>query len=428
MIKNFKRGSYRISKIAALGCLVCTVATITNGIQVNALDVSKLSNMENTIIYSSDSSGEKMQFLIDADEKEYGDPYKAQKVAGFKYKLPDYVVDNYDVGSGNVVRKVSDDENAVFIEFYNKDENAKGAWSYSMLIFKGDPKNVLKSIQEKHNGRQFESFDVEQQDKSINGVDGQVITVTISYPEQKDGDLIIPVLKEVSKYFVWKENGINYGIRYKSVSTVNKEDHVIVDISEDNASNIVKSLKDIDKITNVNYYRDKELFTKDLMNIYDEEDLKKAKNIIGFNPKFPVNIDNGIKLGGAHINIADDSDVENNNMDYYMDMEYEIDGGFITLTSEKSNKTYDEIKEKGYYDSKKYDIEKDQFVPVKINAEKLNLGHKEVYKSREENEENDTSFYFWEEDGICYELMFWNSSEDSVDSIAELFINSQEYK
>lgn len=166
------------------------------------------------------------------------------------------------------------------------------------------------------------------------------------------------------------------------------------------------------------------------MMIYDEEDLKDAKNIIGFNPKFPVNIKDDIKISQSSISLTYDSDIANNKLDYQLWTRYEKDNDFIILTSAEKNKEYDEIKDKGYYNTEYYDIEKEESVPVKVNAEKLKLGDKEVYKSREEDKSNELIqyIYFWEEDGIDYQLNFFNKSDENLDSIAQLFINSEEYK
>ena len=429
MIKNFKKGSYKISRMAALGCLVCTVVTLTNGLQVNALDINNIPKLENKVVYNND----KPKFLVDSDSKYYADMNKVEKVAGFKYKLPDYVVDSYEAKSGGTVQKILENENAVEVFFHNTDESAK-AWNYKMIISKCDSSEAIKKIEKEHNGGVSKdiSINVDKKDTSINGLDGQIVTVVTECPEWSDGEYTFSATKETGKYFVWNEDGVNYSINYNSTFESNNMTSTFVDISNDNISNIIKSLKDIDKLTNVNYSKEQELSTETaVMAIFDEEDLQKAKSIIGFNPKFPVNINDDIKISQADINITFDSDIENNKLFYDMWMRYEMnDGNFITLTSAQKNYQYDEIKENGYFNTEEYDIEKQEAIPLKISAEKINLGNREVYKSREENKDNNLILhdYFWEEDGIFYELTIWNKSEDSVDAIAELFINSQEYK
>lgn len=428
MIKNFKKGSYKISRMAALGCLVCTVVTLTNALQVNALDINNLTKLENNIVYNND----KHEFLIDSDSKHYADMNKVQKVAGFKYKLPDYLVDNYEAVSGGSVQKISDSENAVEVYFNNTDENA-AAWSYEMIISKCDAGDAVKKIQMDHSVGLSEdiSANVEKKDASINGLNGQIMTVIIDTPEQSDGEYTFSATKETCRYFVWNEDGVNYSINYNSTFESNNKTRTIVDISDDNVYHIINSLKDIDNLTNVKYSKEQELSTETaVMAIFDEEDLQKAKNIIGFNPKFPVNINDDIKISQASINITGDSDIESNKLYYDMWMRYELEDGFITLTSAQKNEEYNQIKEKGYFDTEEFDIEKQESIPLKINAEKINLGNREVYQCREENKDNDLILhdYFWEEDGICYQLIIWNKSEESVDAIAEIFINSQEYK
>lgn len=431
MIKNFKRGSYKISKMAALGCLVCTVATLTNSIQVSALDLSSLSAIENSVVYSEK---EKSQFLVESDNKHYADMNKVQKIAGFKYKIPDYIVDNYETESGGSVQKVSENENAVEIFFSNRDQNAK-SWSYQLIISKCDPDDALKKIAETNNSGLSEnlSINIEKENTSLKELNGQKVIVTVDCPEKTDGEYTFSAFKETIKYFVWNEDGVNYSINYNSKFESNGKTNTTTDISEDNIYDIVKSLKDIDKITNPYYGKEPKLSTETpIMQIYDGDDLQKAKSIIGFNPKFPVNIKDDIKIIQASINITYDSDIENNKLYYEMWSKYELNNGdFITLTSSNKNNEYEDIKEKGYYIIKDYDNEKNEFISLKVSAEKINLGNKVVYKSKEEDNNNITNIYFWEEEGVIYQLILWNNvdkSDNNLDSIAEVFINSEEYK
>ncbi len=52
MIKKFKTGSYRISIIGVLGCVLITIIMLTNSINVNALDINtnKLATESSTAI------------------------------------------------------------------------------------------------------------------------------------------------------------------------------------------------------------------------------------------------------------------------------------------------------------------------------------------------------------------------------------------
>ena len=427
MIKNFKK-RYYISRLVALECLVCTAVTFTSSIPVNAFTQNNLSTLKNNIIYSNE---QKSKLLIDDEIKSYKDLDKAQKMAGFKFKLPDYIVDNYDGMKGAVVQKIADNENAVKIYFYNNNDDTLDSWNYSMIISKGDISKAVMEI-EKYNTRGLSvDISLNKEDASIKGISGQIVTLTIDYPEKIEGDYKISAAKQVCKYFVWNEDGVNYSVNYNSTFTSEDNTYTSSNISEDNIVNIAKSLKDTDKITNTNYGKRQELSTESpIMMIYDEEDLENAKDIIGFNPKFPVNVKDDIEISQSCVNLTSNSDIENNKLDYDVWIRYERNNDFITLTSSKENKEYNEIKENGYFNTEEYDIEKQEAIPLKIAAEKINLGNREVYRSREENKDNNLILhdYFWEEDGVFYELIVWNNSEDSVDAIAESFINSQEYK
>ena len=426
MIKNLKK-RYYISRLVALECLVCTAVTITSNMPVNAFTQNNLFKLKNSITYSNE---QKSKILIDDKIKSYKDLDKAQKIAGFKFKLPDYIVDNYDGMKGAIVQKIADNENAVKVYFYNNNDSLD-SWNYSMIISKGDIGKAVMEI-EKYNTRGVSvDISLNKEDASIKGISGQIVTLTTNYPEKIEGEDKISVAKEVCKYFVWNEDGVNYSINYNSIFTSENSTYTSSNISEDNIFNIARSLKDTDKITNENYGKRQGLSTEvPIMMIYDEEDLENAKDIIGFNPKFPVNIKDDIEISQSCVNLTSDSDIENNKLDYDVWIRYERNNDFITLTSSKKNKEYNEIKEKGYYNIEHYDMEKEEFLTLKVHAEKLNLGNKEVYKSREEDNDNNLIqyIYFWEENGVDYELIFFNEKDENVDSIAQIFINSQEYR
>lgn len=429
MINKFKKRPYKITAAVALGCLVCIAGTTTNGVNAKALDIENLQVMHNSVQYDKN---EKPKFLVDSKIKHYDDIYKTQKVAGFEFKLPDYT-DNTLVKEPSVsIEKITDDNNVVkiFFDNFNDDRNMK---NYEMIISEYDPIEVLKEINKYGNGN--DNTKVEKQQHSINGINGDIVTVTVNIPEEKNDDYVINAEEDIYKYFVWNENGINYCIEFSSEYREDNDITTDVKLSEDDIYTVLNSLKNIDDISNINYNGEKE---KELsagvavMPIYDEEDLNKAKSIIGFNPKFPVNINNNIKASQSSVNINPDSDIENGKIKYNLWTRYEFADTsketFITFISSEENDIYDEIKNKGYYTREKYDYKADESSSVNISAEKISLGGRQVYKSQEDDGDYRTVNYLWQEDGIYYELIFWNTENVDLDSLAQVFISSEEYR
>lgn len=419
MIKNFKKGSFKISRMAALGCLVCTAATITSGVQVKALDFNNVSAIENSVMYAKENGS---QFLIDSYEKQYSDASKAQKIAGFNYKLPDYAAKNCRFYGGTTVEKISESNNIVNLSFSDADENKHSQNTrYEMYIFKGDPYETLKAEREllyKDNKyydlNETNVYVQKEGGRTINGINGQVITITEESSES-DG---MEASKSVEKYFVWNEDGICYALEYNgTVKLEGKDDYVFDNLSDDDISNIAKSLKDIKDLKNVDYNKQSEAFADitSLIDIYDKEDLEKAKSMIGFNPKFPVNIKNDIKIDAA---VA----FKDKNNDYEMEIDYSKGDNDIVLTATKDNTKYDESKKNGSYNYKFYGEKSADYTIKTVQPDKLTIDNKEVYKGKEEEE----TVYIWKEDSVYYELVFSDQSNQDTDSIAQVFIESKE--
>lgn len=418
MIKNFKKGSFKISRMAALSCVVCTVATIVSSVQVKALDFNNISSMENTTMFASESA--QQQFLIDAQSKRYTDPYKAQKIAGFNYKFPDYVVNNYEFDERIRVDRISENNNLVNLFFENHNESDR-LMSYSISIFKGDPYETIKT-KEKLLSEDFYNnvnIDVQREDATVKGINGQVITVNKDYSEFKNENIVMNVSKSVHKYFVWNEDGVYYALNYNSIYTTNQKDNVSTNLSEDDINNIAKSLKDIKDLKIVDYNNEQNNSMEDFaIEIYDKEDLKKAKDAIGFNPKLPVNIKDNIKIDEAVAFKDEDGCL--------MDMSYEDGDKVIQLTAAKNNKEYDESKKNGFYETKVLNEENDGFISKNIQSDKLTIDNKEVYKSKQTKNFYNSTIYFWKEGEVYYELTFEQYDDEDTDSIAKIFIESKE--
>lgn len=432
MIKRFKNGSYKISARTALGCLVAAAVVFTNGVSVSALDSSKLTT--NTEQVQSQAAKAKDEFLIDEQVKSYSDINKIKKYAGFEFKLPEYIMAE-NKPSVYQLLKLSDTSNAVVI-YFDGENHTKN--NFSIIMSKDDPNDTLKKINElKGNIRSEENAKCEsnEQEMTFGNVKGKDVTLTITTPERNVEQIKMPESIEINKYFVWEDNDVYYAINYND--SIKEENHEgsFNKVAQDELGKIVQSFKNIDDIKNVDYKtdlnKDEELSTEiGIMSIYDRDDLKKAEGFLGFNPKMPLNLNNNVVVDGSGVGITGDSDVENNKINYELNLFYNHGDKRITFnqSNHDSFNVYKGIKENGYVDrSKDY-----WATNKKINVDKIDVDGKVVYKYLEsfKNPEEDQSkastdvCYEWEENGVYCSLVFFDTDQYQ-DEIAEEFVNSK---
>lgn len=411
MIKNFKKGSYKISVKAALGVALAASLMFTNNIIVNGAEVNNVvSNTANN--KSIANSNEQHKFLIDSATKVYDDIEKVEKVWGLKFKLPDFIPGDSSRPSSFQLIKLSDNENALNIFLENLDMSRE---DISFQVFEKNPVESLKKIEGSYKDSRA-IVEAEKEDMNLAGINGLSITLKCTTPSIMTDEYIIPERKDVHKYFAWQNEGIWYSIEYNFIFN----DKEILNLSEDNIEKIAKSIKYPDQINNINYSVEREVSTEiGVMNIYDKEDLEKAKKLLGFNPKLPLKINEDVKINDSGVGISGDSDIENNKINYELNSFYSNKNGSITFTAQKNSKVYDNIAENGYFIRENTEDNK----PKKIKAEKLNIDNKEVFKY-EENDYTPTVEYIWKEDGIYYSTFFFNGIENSYD-IAEKFVKSK---
>ena len=432
MIKRFKNGSYKMSARTALGCLVAAAVVFTNGVSVSALDSSKLTT--NTEQVQSQAAKAKDEFLIDEQVKSYSDINKIKKYAGFEFKLPEYIMAENKPMSYQLL-KLSDTSNAVDI-YFNGENYTKN--NFSIIMSKDDPNDTLKKINElKGNIRSEENAKCEfnEQEMTFGNVKGKDVTLTITTPERNVEQIKEPESIEIDKYFVWKDNDVYYAINYND--SIKEENHEgnFNKVAQDELGKIVQSFKNIDDIKNVDYKtdlnRNEELSTEiGIMSIYDRDDLKKAEGFLGFNPKMTLNLNNNVVVDGSGVGLTGDSDVENNKINYELNLFYNHGDKRITFnqSNHDSFNVYKGIKENGYVDRSNDDWAANK----KINVDKIDVDGKTVYKYIEsfKNPEEDQSkasthvYYKWEENGVYCSLVFVDTDQYQ-DEIAEEFVNSK---
>ncbi|MDO5516294.1 MAG: hypothetical protein Q4F66_01995 [Clostridium sp.] len=424
----------KISSRAALVCLVAASVVLTNGISVSALEASNLS--ETTVNQIGRVQNRSHEFLIDSELKAYSDINKVQDVAGFDFKLPDNILQGNKPGAYQVI-KISDSTNGVQIFFDNYDQKSNN--EFSLRIFKGDPVEALRNMDKAHKSiTSISKVESHVEEISIGSLKGKNVTLTINTPEETFEEYTLPASQETEKYFVWENDGVYYaiefGITYKEdTSTLKTNNNEKILLSNEELETIAESLESLKNIKNVDYKtglkENEELSTEvGIMSIYDKDDLKKAEEILGFNPKMPLKITDDIFIDDSGVGITGDSDVDNKKINYELNLFYNYGNGRITFnqSNHDSFNDYKSIKENGYVDKS----DNDWAVNKKINVDKMNVEGNTVYKyiesfkNTEEDEVSSDVIYTWEENGVYCSVVFFDKDQYQ-DEIAKEFITSK---
>ncbi|OOM15757.1 peptidase M56, BlaR1 [Clostridium saccharobutylicum] len=422
MIKNFKKDSCKISKKAILSCVVIASMVATNTSMAKATEI----NNDMTTVSSSneETTNGKHNFIIDEPSKYYDNIKKVEEIAGFKFKVPDFVPAGNSLECFHM-RKLSNNDNGIQIFFNNSNSKVSGIKFYAL---KKDPVNGLKEIEvSKMNSSKDPQVDVEEQTMKLGEINGTSLTMSITRPSEKlSNGLAVGEFKETNKYFIWENDGLYYCISYNLVTkSEDKDSKERLNLSEDTIEKISESIKYPEEVKNVDYsVPNRELSTEvGVMKIYDNEDLEKAKSLLGFNPKLPLKINDDISINDSVVGISGDSDIENNKINYELNSFYSNSNGSITFNASKSSKEYDDIEKNGYFNRENWKTKE----LMQVKAEKLNISNKEVLKYEEkgiEPEQGSDVSYLWKEDGVYYDVIFFKNTENS-DEIIKDFVNSK---
>lgn len=417
MIKN----SNKISKKTILSCLVIAAITATNCSVAKAVDTNII---ELTAVSSNQSVKGEHKFIIDAPLKSYDDIDRAEQAAGFKFKVPNFLPNGNKLGAIQV-RKVMDKDNIVQIYF---DGENQIPFDITFQASKTDHVTALKKMEsEKMGTTKNPKIEVKEEAMKLGDINGKSVTLLITSPSEKlENGIITDEFTKEYKYFVWENEGLSYSIKYNSIiKNGDRTSKNSLNISEDTIKKIAESIKYPEEVKSVDYSPIKREVSTEIgvMDIYDKEDLEKAKSLLGFNPKLPLKINEDITINDSGVGISYDSDIKNNKINYELNNFYSNKNGSITFSEGKNPEEYNEIKKNGY---RSFDNWKTNKV-MKLEADKLNIENKEVFKYEVKPiEEGDTSSmnYIWSEDGIYYSVVFFGNIQNT-DEIVKAFVNSK---
>ncbi|ALU36104.1 M56 family metallopeptidase [Clostridium autoethanogenum] len=412
MITKFKKGSYKMSASAALCCVLVGGLTLVNGISVKAVGPNAIPAVTSS---STMSSAQKIQFLVDSQVKEYDNLAKAQTVAGFKFKVPDYMPAGYKVINYFQVEKISDKDNFLSISFNDKYNMPNIPIDrISFKVFHTNYAEVLKKVVdldpqfEKDGGK----VETSEQPMKLGEINGTSVTAKFFTPAQKNQG---KDTQSVSKYFIWQDEGNWYSLEYSGVYQGIES----VNLSQDEIEKIASSIRYPEEVKKLDYNTPGKSSDYE---IYDKDDLKAAENALGFKFKFPNSANKDIKISSAFVS------KENK----YFGIEYCKNNAVVgNLLQTKDYKQYEEARNTGYVT-----IAGLGGSLTKNKTQLLNIAGKQVFKYEYElknGEGNKEKVYIWSENGVCYKFDSSSSnknglSENELNELINLVVGSSTFE
>ncbi|GKX27547.1 hypothetical protein SH1V18_00270 [Vallitalea longa] len=363
MISKFKENTYKFTAATLSAALLFGGVVFTNPVKakqqdpqlkyVNEDGKDLIENILNTTGYKTYTSLDRL--LEDVD---------------FNIMIPEYIPqDDYRLCSYAFMPQ----ENKVKLHYSNRN-NGKGFW-FVVNISPTDPEEFLAK----------KDTIVDKQSKIIGGIKGEVITTSGPY---------------IYKNFVFKKDGINYVIEYKKIYKDSNEVHGELPLSE--VEKMIKSLKSPEEIET-----DKFVDSDAVKYIYNLKDMKKARDMIGFDFKLPMDT-----YFGDYSNITYDED-----MKY---ISYNCSGDFNIDQRPVAPYYYDQFVKYGKFEMA--DAEKPWFDKMEGKWENINgrkvLKEIDSYELEEGQTEPDKNIdYTWYDNDIYYSIGYYvpEGKEVSID-------------
>lgn len=403
MIKSFKKDSYKISILTIIVFMVLGVVTLTN---------AQINTVENQIPNST------KEFYLDTPyNKHFITLDRALDFIDFDFKVPDTVLKNYTFDS---ITLNKDEAN---IKFFVRDVVDTSGFTLRVSkkeLMRDQKENTYESYKDANNKKINKESIVEPM--TISNINGTSITIKNTYEwtekdikelEKKNTEGIkhFPTKEYVCKYFIWQDEGLWYSLDYSFKSTDYYGDTSVLEVSMDDIKVILSSLKYTKDLKNTNYESES---WKDHLSIYEAKDLKHAEKIIGFTPKFPLQLpENFVPTSSRTYRVM------------YSEIEawIEIETTFkkesdstseIEFSQTKGKYRYQFLSENGY----------DRDTEIKANT--IIIDDTKVFELKENSNTESLKYYLWKKDDIFYKAKFIGKI-NNVQYILKTLINEPPY-
>ncbi|GMQ58729.1 hypothetical protein AN1V17_31240 [Vallitalea sediminicola] len=247
MINKFKKNTYKFTALSIMIALLIGGIVLTNPVKTKAQE-PKIEVVENKDLVEN--------IIEPRYYKEYNDLDRLLKDVNFNIMIPEYITEgDYKIECIQFIQE----ENR--INFFNSINNG---FYFNIDISKTHPEIYLVNKMYNSNPSIINRYIT-----NYEGVEGEVIEISIG------GKTLTK-----HKHFVFEKDNIYYDIEY---NIVDQDNNVIGELNLLEVAKMIKSLKkpeDIDKHNFITPYK--------TTHIYKMEDMKEARENIGFDFKFPI--------------------------------------------------------------------------------------------------------------------------------------------
>ncbi|WP_240418789.1 M56 family metallopeptidase [Paenibacillus periandrae] len=400
MIKSFKKGSYKLSAIAIIGMAILAAVTLTNS-HNPLLAIST----DNTLAAAETTM--KDRILFDSPFRDYNRLDKAARIADFKFKVPNILPEDYKFESVHLNSKQPEESKLTKASlFYEARQGNKNYGNFKLnAVFGGNGLEAAYAIIEQSEQQlKIGEFEIKKEPLIIQHMD--VLKVTVGSGKRE------------KLYYIWQDQDIQYQL-YGNVSN---QDFLTM----------IGSMKYPDEQMNERYTSDYMLNIQ----IYDTDDLQQAPELIGFTPKFPLQLLGQFQATNAFVtkkvNFSYPIDDEDKNTRLLSIRYQKTDNNNRTVNSFsfkqiKNGHTYQDIKNSGYVDFYRIDGQKHEVKVSPIEVAGMEVLKTEKYKidgPLSGANEADFVSYFWIENDVCFQVNF-KENESQQNEIVAYLINAK---
>ncbi|TKI59289.1 hypothetical protein E8L90_08030 [Brevibacillus antibioticus] len=391
MISKFKKGSAKLSAVAIACGLVISAVTLTNAAEPSTLQMSV-------------KQDEKMRPLFEDTTRLTNRLEKAEKRAGFAFKVPSYLPPEFTYEySLNLRSKESEPSENGVVHFFGSPD---GPIRIGTSIVE-DKMESFKVITD--NGTSKSSVDSTLSQEQIS-VKGKSVKVNTRTATTKEGTVYKNVV------YLWSDEGLYYYIQGET-SLENKEIVKIIESFQPLDEELIKRYANDDPLNNDA--------------IHDLDDLEYFSEMIGFAPVFPLDLPTGYKATEAYVNQRQTESEEDKHKDKRI-----INMTFENPEKPKTSVFFEQIKDKSIVENmrktKKTSFERSDGVKFEVPVTSLNISGQEVFRTVMYKIDQTLSprkkynyTYFWLKEDVCYNVTFNEVEEEAQQQMVAALVKEK---
>lgn len=378
MIKNYKKGSYRITAAALILCVIFGLSTL-----VNAAGIDYKAESPAGKVQTENSNDPIREALSNKSYMHFSSLRSVQNFSDLAFKVPDYLPEGFKLYSFFLYPEKINKQDLLVVSFWSAPDGGKMISGNEEHFFglSVSKDNLLSYVKSNKNA----AFKEEQ--TVISGLDATFMTVQT---KQKAGNHHIAVY--TTKHLIWQDQNIWYDLEYYSASSAENSSQINVhdNMSLDDLKKITASMNISQNIKTVDYTSD---FFAGSFAIYDGAGLADAKTLLGFTPRFPLCINDQFSIFSAGVNsgkyLKDDKDTPILTTKYRSK-----DNTLIEVEQSRLSSLYDSISESGSITV----VNPDTQLKETLQCKNISIGGTKVFVFKSA----DNNTYVWQQDGVYF--------------------------